>query len=444
MLPLAVVVAANRFGLGCRPEEAARVGADPRGWLKAQLDNAGETPRELAGLPGGEAQTALFLETRRRRGDEGVQKLFREGWREVFAEEAGARVQAAIASPVPFRERLVHFWSNHFTVSALRPVVAGLAGAFEREAIRPHLLGRFEDMLIAVARHPAMLFYLDNAVSIGPDSLAGRFSGRGLNENLAREILELHTLGVEGGYGQADVTALAALLTGWSVAQPERDSRPGSFRFNYRAHQPGEKVLLGRRFGEGGMSEGEAALRFLARHPATARHLATKLARHFVADEPPAAAVDRLANVYLESGGDLRAMTLAVVDLPEAWAAANSKVRSPQDFLVAALRAVAVVPERKALIGSLRELGQVPYAARSPAGWPDVAAAWVGPEAMLRRIEWARVLAERLAAPRRPDEVADHALGEAAGAATRRAIAAAPDAREGMALLFASPQFQRR
>ena len=191
--------------------------------------------------------------------------------------------------------RLVMFWSNHFCVSANKGPVRGMAGAYEREAIRPHVLGRFVDMLLAVERHPAMLVYLDNHVSIGPNSRAGLNRGLGLNENLAREILELHTLGVGGGYTQEDVTNLARILTGWTVANLANPvGEPGRFFFAPARHEPGAWTVLGKRYGEAGMAAGEAVLRDLARHPATARHIARKLARHFVSAEPPAALVARL------------------------------------------------------------------------------------------------------------------------------------------------------
>ncbi|MDX1575707.1 MAG: DUF1800 domain-containing protein, partial [Kiloniellales bacterium] len=284
-------VAANRFGLGLRPGELGLTGGDPRGWLLAQLDAPRVQPPELDGLSSAAPKVAEFRRARKKKGD--LAAMVRRRFREDFMREAGQRSLAAVRSETPFRERLVAFWSNHFTVSVRKPIVAGIAGAFEREAIRPHVTGRFADMLLAVTRHPAMLLYLDNAQSFGPKSRAGRWLNKGLNENLAREILELHTLGVEAGYSQDDVRNLATILTGWSLARPGKDANPGGFKFHQRAHEPGDKVLLGRRYREAGMAEGEAALRDLAGHPATARPVATKLARHVIADDPPGPAVAR-------------------------------------------------------------------------------------------------------------------------------------------------------
>lgn len=444
MLSVPAIIAANRFGLGARADEAPRIATDPITWLRSQLDGPGRPPPELAGYASGTAQTALFLETRRRRGDPGIEKLFREQWRQAFVEEMAARTRSAATTPEPFRERLVRFWSNHFTVSAQRPGVLGLAGAFEREAIRPHVTGRFADLLLAATRHQAMLFYLDNAVSIGPNSRVGRQTGKGLNENHAREILELHTVGVNGGYGQDDVRALAAMLTGWSVSRNERQGAIGAFRFYAEAHEPAAQILMGRRFAEGGHDQGEAALRFLAAHPATARHIALKLARHFVADDPPAKLVERLATLFRDTHGDLKALTLALIESPEAWTEPLPKVRTSEEFVIAALRATGAVPtDAMRLVGSLRELGQAPMTAPSPAGWPDMGRAWAAPESLLRRIEWAMAAARRLGPNARADGLLAHALGEAATPATRRAVAEArgPDA---VALVLASAEFQRR
>lgn len=444
MLSLPAIIAANRFGLGARADEAPRIVADPKGWLRAQLDGPGHSPPELAGFASGATQTALFLETRRKRGDPGIEKLFREQWRQSFVDETGARTRAAATTPEPFRERLVRFWSNHFTVSAQRPGVLGLAGAFEREAVRPHVTGRFEDLLLAATRHQAMLFYLDNAVSIGPNSRVGRRTGKGLNENHAREILELHTVGVDGGYNQDDVRALAAMLTGWSVSRNERQSAIGAFHFYAEAHEPAAQTLMGRRVADGGREQGEAALRFLAAHPATSRHVALKLARHFVADDPPRPLVERLAAVFRDTGGDLKALALALIEAPEVWAEPLPKVRTAEEFVIAALRATGAVPaETMRLVGSLRELGQAPMTAPSPAGWPDIGRAWASPESLLRRIEWAMAAARRLGPAARADALLAHALGEAATAATRRAVAEARGP-EAVALVLASAEFQRR
>jgi uncharacterized protein (DUF1800 family) len=439
-------VATTRFGLGPRPGDLESVARDPRGWLLGQLGTAAPIPA-LAGLAPGHVALANLL-TARRQNDEAAERQVREESRQIYVAEATARTRAALAATQPFRERLVQFWSNHFTVSIQRPVLLGIAGSFEREAIRPHVTGRFADLLRAVMMHPAMLLYLDNAQSFGPNSIGGQLQGRGLNENLAREILELHTLGVDGGYGQTDVREFAKILTGWSVGQPQRSNMPGSFEFVLRIHEPGTKTFLGQDFLENGMAEGEAALAMLSRHPATQRHVATKLARHFVADDPPEAVVGRLVRVFRDTDGDLAALARALIDTPEVWAQPLAKVKTPQDFVVSAMRALGsdgaeLPPER--MLRTLGMLGQAPFAAPTPQGWPDTAGAWIAPEAVLRRIELAQAIAQRAASfTADPVVLARGVIGPAAAPDTMRAIERAESRTESLALLLAAPEFQRR
>ncbi|MGH8199948.1 MAG: DUF1800 domain-containing protein [Steroidobacteraceae bacterium] len=239
---------------------------------------------------------------------------------------------------------MTQFWANHFAVSADKSVLAALAGSYEREAIRPYVLGNFNDMLLATERHPAMLLYLDNQLSMGPDSRAARNIARrnpdrksGINENLARETMELHTVGVEGGYTQTDVTVFSEVLTGWSIAGPDgwrTGAQPGTFLFRAAMHEPGAKVVLGRRYPDSGYDQGVAVLHGLASRPATARFIATKLARHFIADEPPAPAVERMAAAFAASGGDLPTVYRALIASPEAWEHPAAKFKTPSDFIV--------------------------------------------------------------------------------------------------------------
>jgi uncharacterized protein (DUF1800 family) len=298
-------------------------------------------------------------------------------------------------------------------------------------------------MLRAVVQHPAMLAYLDNLHSTGPNSPLGRRRERGLNENLAREILELHTLGVDGGYTQADVTEFAKILTGWSV-RPLRLGDAGGFMFLKALHEPGPKSVLGQSYAQGGVAEGEQALAALAAHPATARHIARKLARHFLADQPPPAVVDRLADTFRRTDGDLAAVTRALVDTTEVWDEAAPKVKTPHEFVVSAMRATAVdLPDRR-LLNSLRLFGQAPFDAPSPAGWPDTAADWASPTALLQRAEWAMVLARFAVRDLEPVALLDETLGPVADAQMRQTIAQAPTPAEGLAMVLASPLFQRR
>lgn len=432
-------LATARFGLGPRADELAAARANPQRWVLDQL-TAAPMPAALAELPTTQDTARAFFAARQM-GKEAKQAMRREQ-RDLYRQECVARTRAAATSERPVFERLVRFWSNHFTVSVERNEVVGIAGSFEREAIRPHVLGRFEDLLLAVVRHPAMLLYLDNARSTGPDSRAGQRRDLGLNENLAREILELHTLGVNGGYSQADVQALAAILTGWSVAGPREEDAAGTFAFAWRRHQPGSKTLLGVTY-RAGQAEGERALRDLARHPSTARFVATRLATHYVVDEPPAALVERLATVFLDTRGDLRAVTAALVADAAVWSSAGAKVRTPDDLVVACARALPpLADDATALLLGLRHLGQMPWSAPSPAGFSDVAEDLVGPESVVRRVEWAERLGRRYGGDVNASALATRLLPKDPG--TRRAIAATPDPREALALLLASPAFLRR
>jgi uncharacterized protein (DUF1800 family) len=435
------LIATTRFGFVGRPGELEAIGADPRGWVVRQMSLP---PRPVSGdLPSSADMVAQVFAAQRDKRDPADRKEFNQGVRDVYLAEIGARIGAAVDSPTPLVERLTQFWSNHFTVSAIRPVVHGCVGAFEREAIRPHVFGRFSDLLLAAESHPAMLLYLDNAQSIGPDSMAGMRQGKGLNENLGREILELHTLGVDGGYTQADVEALAAILTGWSVARLN-DPAPGTFKFYERAHEPGAKTLLGRRYAEAGRDEGVAALGDLALHPATARHVAQKLARHFIADQPPPDAVERIAKSFRDSGGNLARVTQAVVAEDAVWRTPFAKLRTPTDMLIAACRVAGFTPQPAMLVATLRQLDQQPFFAPQPSGWPDDAASWAAPETVLRRAQWCEMFANRL--PDAPDPVAlvEVSLGPGLSAETRDAVGRAPSRRAGFALALASPEFQRR
>ncbi|MCA1383449.1 DUF1800 family protein [Bradyrhizobium sp. BRP23] len=365
----------------------------------------------------------------------------------TFRAEALARLQRATLAECGFTERLVAFWSNHFCISASKGELARIwAGAFEREAIRPHVLGRFADMLRAVEQHPAMLFFLDNQQSLGPDSRAGQNRKRGLNENLAREIMELHTLGVGGGYTQGDVTSLARIITGWTFAGRQGQlGVPGSFVFNTNAHQPGPQVLLGKTYDQAGLAQGEVALADLARHPSTASFIATKFVRHFVADEPPPALVARLRDVFVRTDGDLKALATALVDSEEAWKAPLTKLRSPYDFLVASGRLLARVPEDPgAYLNNLNLLGQPLWSPPGPNGFPDSNAAWGAPEGIKLRLDIAAQIGARLGNNIDPLDLLEFAAADAASAETRRTIERAESRQQALALLLMSPEMQRR
>ena len=437
-----------RFGLGRAGTEP--MPADPAAWLLDQLRQPdapwpGPAPSTRDGL-------AITREVQARRAEKkaeatGPAAATRtappqpEGpnpAREQFRQDSQSALARAVATTTPFRERLVWFWTNHFTVSVKRPVVAPLAGAFVEEAIRPHVTGRFQDMLLAVMRHPAMILYLDNQASIGPNSLAGRRRDRGLNENLARECLELHTVTPASGYSQADVTSFARILTGWSV---ETRREPGGFIYRPNVHEPGDHVLMGRLFPEGEMG-GVAALAFLGTHPATHRHIATRLVTHFVADQPPPAAVRAIEGILRDTNGDLGAAAAGLVRLPDAWTPAT-KYRTPMDLVVAAFRALGPADPPPAYQRILNGLGQPLWTAPAPNGWSDQTADWTSPESLMRRIDWAFGAAHRRY-DREPIAIAGDALGPLLSPETHDAVARAGSRREALTLLLSSPEFQRR
>jgi len=472
----------NRFGLGAR--FADPLPTDPKAWLLGQFDRFEPRPTALASVPArseivqqlGDYIAEQRMEGRAKRqlqpasmptGDQAkgdgipdsAKRYLRRGIRDDYLVMTSARLAAALTTTAPFVERLVHFWANHFAVSADKLPVIPLAGLLEFEAIRPHVLGKFSDMLLAVEQHPAMLVYLDQAQSIGPDSQAGQFIARrgqqkrGLNENLAREILELHTLGVRTGYSQVDVTEFARALTGWTVSGLARGPAArmlgggptGEFAFAELIHQPGDRQIMGRRYGENGQRQAHAILMDLAANPATAKHLSTKLARHFAGDDPPSAMVERLSQAYLKSGGDLPTVYRAILNSPEAWAPGPLKFKTPWEWSVSALRALNQDSLDATLAGALlNQLGQPVWKPGSPAGFDDIAASWAAPEALVRRVEVAQRIAQRASSSVDPRALAEKVLPDALGEPTRTAIARAESPAEGLALLLVSPEFVRR
>jgi uncharacterized protein (DUF1800 family) len=387
-------------------------------------------------------------------------------FRQLVLADTRARLATAALSERPFSERLALFWANHFTVSMAKPSVRGVVGAFEREAIRPHIGGRFEDLLRAAVTHAGMLRYLDNEQSAGPHSrVVQRLAQRarrtgdgqgprvtGLNENLAREVLELHTLGAAaaraGIYTQTDVNAFAAVLTGWRVPasafmNPSADGTPT--RFEPAWHEPGDKTVLGKRYREGSEAL-DQVLRDLARHPATTRLIATKLARHFVADEPAPVLVDRLAAAYRSSDGDLPTVYRSLLDAPEAWQPAPSKLKSPEEWVLSSVRILRLghVAFKRQPDAGITALGQRVQAAPSPAGWPDKAEEWLGPDAVWKRVEWATRLADRVGGLVDARALAQASLGPLLSEGTARQIERAADAPQALALLLLAPEFQRR
>jgi uncharacterized protein (DUF1800 family) len=474
-------MAMHRFGLGAKPGGlTAALAADPRGALRREtwdatrlfIDDAAlvstqealkrhfvETIAErLARESSGDAQREMRIARSRMTGGsmggEGMMAAPQQAPQQapqveqvIYRNEALARIRKAQELDIGFAERLVLFWSNHFCVSVAKgQIVRATAGALEREAIRTHVFGKFSDMLLAVEKHPAMLVYLDNRQSVGPNSRAGKNRKVGLNENLAREILELHTLGVDGGYTQADVTALAKIITGWTFVGPqERLGPPGSFVFTANRHEPGDQALLGKSYPDTGVEQGEKALRDIARHPATAQHIARKLVRHFVSDTaPPAALIDRLAKVFRDTDGDLAEVSRALVSHDDAWKGELVNIRSPYEYLAAIVRFADPPKDFGQVLGPLNALAQPLWAVPGPNGFADSVQHWASPESMRARLDMSGVIARRMGDRFNPSELAEQLFDAALSTETAQAIRRAESKHQGLAILLMSPEFQRR
>ena len=487
----AAALAVHRFGLGPAGDTIAAIASDPRGALLAELGRpqAGAVP--ATGLPtSSQAARAVFefraeqraekkLEQRRikeaeaRGGNFSLSDiadamainvpLARSGPnrlpplpQQIIQAEAETRFDAAVGADIGFVERLVWFWSNHFCISADK--IPEMAGAYEREAIRPHVLGRFGDMLQAVESHPAMLFYLDNVQSMGANSIAGINRDRGLNENLARETLELHTLGVRSGYSQTDVTSFAKVLTGWTWIEPGEPIHGGEFVFNKRLHERGEQTVLGKHYREAGVDQGRAVLADLARHPATAQHIAQKLARHFVADEPPPPLIAKLVKTFHDTDGDLNQVARTLVTADESWTPQRTKLKPPAEWMVGVLRLAGTMPTRPGdgdihlaarrwpsvgrVLNFQAALGEALWRPPAPNGYPDADAAWL--DGVPRRLDVANEFAGRLRPQTDPLELVDRGLGPLASAATRQTVARAESRAQAFALLVMAPEYLRR
>ena len=455
-------IAVNRFGLGVS-NNSDHIPNDTKKWLNTQfrqyqaVPNAWATQRKTSAIIADLAQYQIQTRDTSNNDQESVKRAFRRNVRDDYLAAVNARTENALTSPTPFVERLVYFWSNHFAVSVQKPAVTDLAGAFELEAIRPFVLGNFKDMLLAVEKHPAMLLYLDQAKSIGTNSSAAeRFAARdpskkrGLNENLAREILELHTLGVRSGYTQADVTEFARALTGWSVVGNNAKDKNvvegnNGFAFRPQIHEPGSRTIMGKNYVQTNQAQAEAVLSDLASSPATARHIATQLAQHFVGDMPPNSLIDRLASTFLSSGGNLMQVYRTLIDAPEAWQPTPAKFKTPWEWLISSLRGLG----RNNLDGInvsqiLNELGQPVWKPGSPTGYDDIADTWAAPNALLRRVEMAQRLAAPLGDKLDARALADKLLLGAISSATLTQISRAESAGTGLALLLVCPEFLRR
>jgi uncharacterized protein (DUF1800 family) len=461
---LTAAIAVTRFGLGARPGEIAKARPNPKAWLKGQITPPA-APQPDGKLEGSATRFVAYQQFRQSgknlklaAGNGTPQELMNRQQVIGAGDELLARAQLASRTDAPFAERWVMFWANHFTVSAVKGITAPLVGPFEREVIRIHAFDRFESLLVASSSHPAMLLYLDQSQSVGPDSpglMQVGFRGArqqlgkrsaGLNENLAREIMELHTVGVGAGYSQSDVTEFAKALTGWSVGGP-RDNAEGRFAYHAIAHEPGARTIMGKRYADVGGPQALNVLHDLASHPATAQHIAKKLAIHFVSDDPPPALVSKLATSFTTSGGNLAVVAATLVDADEAWAPQQAKFKTPYEFLISSWRAMDGAPAMPQLMSNpLKAMGQPAFQAPSPKGWDDTAGAWATPSNLVQRLTWSQGFAAQAAAARsgQPLLAAQACLGALLTNQTAAAIAAAESRPEALTLLFMSPEFQRR
>lgn len=445
-------LAVTRFGLGARPGDIADARRDPRGSLLDQIDPLGADQPQANADTSAQRFVAMraYQELRREAKDDGDPKTVavqqaNRALRDKAAADFLARARLGAGTAGGFRERWALFWANHFTVSSTKEITGVMVGPFEQEVIRPYAFHRFENMLTASSIHPAMLTYLDQAQSVGPGSMAaGRNGKRGLNENLAREILELHTVGIDARYSQADVTEFARALTGFSIGR-EDEERAGQFVFRQNIHEPGARQILGKTYKAGELDQGLAILKDLAAHPATARHLSFKIARHFVADDPPPALVARLEQSWIKSGGRLDRVARTLVQSPEAWDPAPTKFKTPYEFLISSWRLIGAQPSAyERITVPLIGLGQRGFSAPSPKGWSDMAGEWCSPDGLIKRLQWSQAFAAVVADRLDPNEAAIGALGARLTAPTAQTVARAETRSEAVALLLMSPEFQRR
>jgi len=473
----AAALALHRFGLGPRAGSIAAIASDPRGALLAELDKPGAGKIVNADLLSSAAgarlnfaynqqqqakRIAARISEEQRKAATAVMTPMEEPKPEDAAamavpdpaapaqpnppqqnvnREVEARIAAAMNAEIGFVERLVWFWSNHFCVSA--DVVLNMVGGYEREAIRTHVLGHFGDMLLAAEGHPAMLIYLDNFRSIGPMSVAGLINKTGLNENLGREILELHTLGVRTVYTQDDVYRFAKTITGWTLRPMATDPEHGNeFLFNPRLHEPGPQTILGKTYAQEDVEQGRAVLADLAHHPATAAHVAFKLARHFSFDEPSPTLVERLSRRFLDTDGDLKEIAKALIEAPETWDEQRLKLKRPSEWLIACWRAIGVAPEARRIFDSHGYLGERFWRPSAPKGFSDEQSAWI--DGLSQRLDIANRIGELVAARVDPAALVEDSLGPLASTETRQTVARAESRQQAITLALMAPEFQRR
>ncbi|MDG6099891.1 DUF1800 domain-containing protein [Alteromonas sp. ZYF713] len=428
-------IATNRFGLGAHPNEIEQASRDPVAYVVAQL-----VPLSFHKVDSAHS-IALTLQRFRDNDTEELKDEERKYRQSMYRRLSIGTLNNAIASKQPFMWRMLDFFSNHFSVTAQGPYLTAVSPTLELEAIAPNLLGKFSDMLLAVTRHPAMLLYLNNEKSFGRNSRLGK-KGKGLNENLAREILELHTLGVKGGYTQSDVIALANGISGWGIQAPEK-TKAGLFFFRKAGHEPGSQSLLGRLFTQENEEQGEAMLRYIAARPATAKHISEKLVKHVVSDTPSPALLKHVEQTWLDTEGDLKSVYHALVTHPHAWFDTLEKFKTPREFLISTCRGIGLSSLKEGFaIRSLTEMGQGPFKAGSPAGYEDSEDFWNSGYGLMARADWLSSL--RINRQFEIPELASKLLGSTLSEHTRKLVSRAESRDRAFALLFLSPEFMRR
>ena len=445
-------IAVTRFGLGARAGEIALASQNPRAWLKEQLIAPKlKFPMErLLTSQGYLLEKEALLSARRAESSDeakiAVSKPFSKRYRAWHEAEQMARFRYGVQTQAPFHERLTRFWSNHFSVSSRgRDVLT--ASAYEREAIRPFILGSFKELAHSAILHPSMLLYLDNIRSVGPNSvfgLVGRIRRKGLNENLAREVMELHTVTPKANYTQTDVREFARALTGWTVANKKAGDMGGKTYFDVKKHEPGSRKVMNKTYFPNGKTQATEIIRNLCEHPETAKNVAYKLARHFTSDKPPARLVKKLSQTFTETGGDLMAIYRVLIDAPETWEPPSLKTKTPNEMLLSTARQLGaenVFPTWPQDV--LEGFGQAAFRAPTPEGWPDTSQDWLGPDAIMKRIEWANKVAQRNS---NFDARAflTQALGPRITVKTLDTVNAAESNQQALILALMSPEFQRR
>lgn len=447
-------IAINRFGLGAKPSELIVANKDPKQWLINQLQrkpaihfnsdvvHSNEIMQTLAELREQKKSNKNNLKSDKPSDTPQTKTPKVSYHRQTYLQLSIDTLEHAINSEHSLNWRLLDFFSNHFSVSSAGPVMTPLAPTLEREAIAPNLLGRFDDLLISVIQHPAMLIYLNNEKSFGPNSKVAKKNGRGLNENLAREILELHTLGVDSGYSQKDVIELAKGITGWSVANPLKDKEQG-FKYRRSGHEPGVRTLLNKTYSQKESEQGKSMLRDLAVHPATAKHISYKLAHHFISDNPPASLVNKMTACWLATNGNLKEVMTTMINADEAWHAEKLKFKTPREFVISSLRALDLKTNNRQLYSSLVTLGQQPFKAGSPAGYSDREDDWNGANALISRVNWASTIAAR-AKKVQIEAIIKNSFSESISQLSYQTISRAESRKQALTLFLMSPEFLRR